>query len=884
MQLAGKRENAMKKHLELRLLLILSALWIMVPPMAQAATDEERRQEITKTLENISADPVEALVDLGQAWRAAHAIEATGLEAWARAVLASRLLELGAPAGALEHIAMALDRAREKKVSPAIVDAASLMADAWLQLGEAEKAEKLLEEARREALAAQLTDRLEPIASLQALVDARRPKPDLERTLGWQSPNGPSSIAGLTPEQAELIQQQAALLEETARLLRQFELSQEAAAATERGDFAGALNIARERLVVAKEGADLATQHLAAGESTEAALRWREIEDLGESVGEPWLTLASQGLAGQEILTGDPKSARRDLTPLLNSPDPDVRADTLVYLAEIAQVQGHHQEAVEFYRAYRTAVGPPLAACSETGTLNAFVVARLALAETNLAFALSSAKEPTEAIARARCAVELASKVPDILGRTTAIESLARAYLLAGITIPSGEHRERDLRRAEALYEAVHPQFDRMRRKLSAATQIAALDFHAIPDEGLQQARIALGLSERALEAVEAARAPELWLGDKDALALAEIQDFARQQSLTFLVYSILHDPMSALLPGRFAGEQSDVEKSLGIWLVLPSGDIRFYAVELGSRKDTVDATLDATVSAGLESLRDGDPSWGNDLAKLLIEPILAILPVHQPASSPPRLVILPQGALNRVPFAALPVAALPLAVDQESGKAEILLDRFEIVETPSLSFFVTAARRASSTHTSCLIVGDPTTTLKQASLEADEVAAQLSSSALSGQDASLQEILRRLPRARLFHFAGHADGEGLKLAAGTELRLADVLELDLDLDLAVLSACKTAQTEEVHSQPLDLARAFLLRGSRLAIASLWKIEDAASRQFMKIFYRSLLQQGDPVRAQRVAALALRQQGVATRDWAGLIAVGAPQAKPATSP
>jgi CHAT domain-containing protein len=92
-------------------------------------------------------------------------------------------------------------------------------------------------------------------------------------------------------------------------------------------------------------------------------------------------------------------------------------------------------------------------------------------------------------------------------------------------------------------------------------------------------------------------------------------------------------------------------------------------------------------------------------------------------------------------------------------------------------------------------------------------------------------------------------------------LRLADIYNLELNADLVVLSACQTALGKEVRGEGLvGLTRGFMYAGAARVLASLWSVEDRATAKLMKSFYRHLLVE------KRPAADALRR---AQLDMAG---------------
>ena len=85
-------------------------------------------------------------------------------------------------------------------------------------------------------------------------------------------------------------------------------------------------------------------------------------------------------------------------------------------------------------------------------------------------------------------------------------------------------------------------------------------------------------------------------------------------------------------------------------------------------------------------------------------------------------------------------------------------------------------------------------------------------------------------------------------------LRLNQIYNLNLNSDLVVLSACQTALGKDVRGEGLiGLTRGFMYAGAKRIVASLWKVDDAATAEFMKRFYGNYLQK------KLSAAAALRQ-------------------------
>lgn len=72
---------------------------------------------------------------------------------------------------------------------------------------------------------------------------------------------------------------------------------------------------------------------------------------------------------------------------------------------------------------------------------------------------------------------------------------------------------------------------------------------------------------------------------------------------------------------------------------------------------------------------------------------------------------------------------------------------------------------------------------------------------------------------------------------------LEDVMDLQLDADLAVLSACDTASGPIVSGEGVQsVACSFLHAGARSVVATLWKIEDPDASEIMQSFYAAHLE------------------------------------------
>jgi CHAT domain-containing protein len=251
------------------------------------------------------------------------------------------------------------------------------------------------------------------------------------------------------------------------------------------------------------------------------------------------------------------------------------------------------------------------------------------------------------------------------------------------------------------------------------------------------------------------------------------------------------------------------------------------------------------------------------ELSRRLLSPL-------RPWLTEPDLVLVPHGALHRLPFSAL----------RDSGTGRYLIEDFTLTHAPSASSLLLLRRRGGPRGGQPLVLGDPALAdrwpppLGGARREAQRVAAILGSSAYLGEQATEEVLRRESAGARRLHIAAHGlqDPDNpresyLALAAGGghdgRLTMGEILEeVDLDhCELVVLSACMTALGGDGGGdEVLGLVRAFLYAGSPTVVASLWPVNDEATAALMERFYRHLAA-GEPVaRALRKAQVAVLQQ------------------------
>jgi CHAT domain-containing protein/tetratricopeptide (TPR) repeat protein len=127
-----------------------------------------------------------------------------------------------------------------------------------------------------------------------------------------------------------------------------------------------------------------------------------------------------------------------------------------------------------------------------------------------------------------------------------------------------------------------------------------------------------------------------------------------------------------------------------------------------------------------------------------------------------------------------------------------------------------------------------------------------------------------KLSEYRIVHFATHGvlndrhpELSGVVLSLVNErgefqdgfLRLHEIYNLNLPVELVVLSACDTGLGRQVRGEGLiGMVRGFMYAGSARVIASLWKVQDVATELLVKRFYQQLLEEKKPPTAALRAA------------------------------
>jgi CHAT domain-containing protein len=108
-------------------------------------------------------------------------------------------------------------------------------------------------------------------------------------------------------------------------------------------------------------------------------------------------------------------------------------------------------------------------------------------------------------------------------------------------------------------------------------------------------------------------------------------------------------------------------------------------------------------------------------------------------------------------------------------------------------------------------------------------------------------------------------------------LTAGEILQMKLNAELVVLSACNTGRGEITGDGVVGLSRSLISAGVPSVIVSLWEVPDDPTALLMKEFYRHFLQSTEKAQALRQAMLATKQQYPEPGNWAAFTLIGEAQ-------
>ncbi len=378
-----------------------------------------------------------------------------------------------------------------------------------------------------------------------------------------------------------------------------------------------------------------------------------------------------------------------------------------------------------------------------------------------------------------------------------------------------------------------------------------------------------------------------------DITSSREVQASLRRKGFTLVEY--------------FAGEKA-------LWAVIAAPS------QLDVVKVSGTSALEESIYAFNQAISEKrDTTWqrlGYELYRTLIQPVESKL-----NATPDKLLIVPDGALNLLPFEALLRGPVTPANSGNYSGLPWLLNRYSISYTASISLSSVLDEGTQRKHTKKLAAFAPVFSFSPArqtenrsgrweplpstAFEVEQISETINNgrgfwASLTGNtpskvftseeatEANFKE--ESLNRYRFVHLATHAFVSGAEEGRagivfhpehnGEEdgiLYAEEIYGLRMQNELVVLSACETGRGELVAGEGIiGLSRAFQYAGVESLVVSLWKVEDRSTARLMITFY-DLLQKGDaPYRALGEAKKVMISSGQYAHPvyWAPFIFIG----------
>ncbi|MDB9513041.1 CHAT domain-containing protein [Kamptonema animale CS-326] len=408
-------------------------------------------------------------------------------------------------------------------------------------------------------------------------------------------------------------------------------------------------------------------------------------------------------------------------------------------------------------------------------------------------------------------------------------------------------------------------------------------------------------------------------LDQKRQTLLGEYQDIQAQIRSTSPRYAALTQPQ----PLTLAQIQQQILDENTILLQYSLGKERSYlwavtktsisSYELPKQADIEKATRNFRYAVTNQRYRNIPyliAEANNTLSQIILQPVAAQL-------GQKRLLIVGDGILNYLPFAALSLPETP-----GKNRNPPLIVNHEIVLLPSASTLGILRQnyndRQPPTRTLAMLA-DPVFSADDERVRTQSNSAnpqaiesvnlglsrssrnnniQLSRLKFTRQEAQIIQALvpansrtesldfaasratatsQNLSQYKIIHFATHGlanstnpELSGIILSLVDEkgnplngfLRLTDIFNLKLSADLVVLSACQTGLGQNIQGEGMvGLTRGFMYAGAQRVVVSLWSVDDEGTAILMSSFYQGMLQKGlTPAAALRAAQLEMLKQ------------------------
>jgi CHAT domain-containing protein len=270
------------------------------------------------------------------------------------------------------------------------------------------------------------------------------------------------------------------------------------------------------------------------------------------------------------------------------------------------------------------------------------------------------------------------------------------------------------------------------------------------------------------------------------------------------------------------------------------------------------------------------------ELYQKLLAPVLANLPVGVR-----RLVILPDDALHKLPFAAL-----------RSAEGSPLSAHYQITVAPSATLWLRWQRTPPEpAAVPALVLADPIhldehlPRLPRSAREGRDILDALGGGILRLQEKASEAFLKNvdLQPYEIVHLATHSvvdeenpEHSSVRLTPSPggrgHFEVADILALDkhgMEGKVVVLSTCESARGQILRGEGvMSLARAFFQAGAHTVVASLWNVDDRDGMELFERFYHYIGQGASVAAALQAAQRDRIAEGAPVAAWAAFVVLG----------
>jgi CHAT domain-containing protein len=331
--------------------------------------------------------------------------------------------------------------------------------------------------------------------------------------------------------------------------------------------------------------------------------------------------------------------------------------------------------------------------------------------------------------------------------------------------------------------------------------------------------------------------------------------------------------------------------------------DVRLFALPSPNRLDEQLELLQQNLSDYAALAGDPEEAWRSfrglawPVFRDLVRPALAGRGYN-------RLVVVPDGRLNAIPFEALLTDSVQGGLQPDFARLPYLVRDFAVSYGYSATLLCQHAQKTSRTGVPRFAAfapayryGPPSDTaaplpLPGAEREIGALSKWFEGRSFLGREATESRFKDCAGRYDIVHLATHgylnSNAYYSFLAFGSEktdslqdnaFHAYELLGMDLRAELVVLSACETGRGAFQRGEGvLSLARSFMHAGSGCVVMSLWRVSDQSTAALMERFYEGLGEGLSKDDALRRAKLHWLQQANALQGhpffWAAFVAVG----------